>query len=264
MVRIFGFLKMNNMKQIVFFLLLLPGFVSGQTIVSDTAYVVDTVIGGVKYFQEVTAITYDNGQSTMSTGPRLDSVSFVEQAFNSARSAILPVSQAIKLLSQVGESRRRHRYYSDMLQSVTGSDYLTGTQPNGIYQDLVTPFYGGNVWRVFYDSAGVKRSFFVYYITANNIGREITNPVEVINGTEPPALVPGTKDRRIRFFPYTRDLARCNLLLRDQNGALQPHFIPLRDVAAIRTIVDDDGVDTGRTVFVDETMTFTLVRIPPQ
>lgn len=251
------------------FLALLAG---AQTIVSDTAYVKDTTISGVKYFQEVQQVTYDNGASQTNVGQRLDSAEFVRRAFVSAHDAVLPLAEGVRLLANpqsvtlnngAPAGRPTHLYYSGILESVTGSSYqdmaLDTTSGRSYIQD-----YHDNVWRVFYDSAGVAKDFFVYYIPANNVGREITNPSQVINDTEAPAFVPGTQDRRIRFFPYTGFFARATLLVRDGGGSLIPFFTPLKEVRSLRTIVDDEGVDTGRTLFGDSELELRLVRIPIQ
>ncbi len=249
------------MKHLVFLIILFPALLAGQAIVSDTAYVTRDTIEGVTYYQEVRSITYDNGQATTQTGPRLDSTEFVRRAFRDAHDALLPVAEGVRLLASSGDNYRTHRYYSDILAEVTGESYQTGVLPSGKFRDYLSSNYGGNVWRVFYDSAGVRKDFFVYYIAESNIGREITNAAQVINQGVDPVYVPGTADRRIRFFPYNENFSKVTLLVRE-GGGLVPFFVPLLDVRSIQTIVDDEGVDTGRTLFTDAQRQLRLVRVP--
>lgn len=250
------------MKHLIFFLLIFPIALSAQVVVSDTAYVTTDTIEGAVFYQEVRSVIYDNGQATTTTGPRLDSTEFVRRAFRDAHDAMLPVAEGVRLLASAPDNRRLHNYYSDILEQVTGESYLNGVLPGGKLSDYVTDNYAGNVWRVFYDSAGVTRNFFVYYNADNNIGREITNAPQVINQGADPVYVPGTADRRIRFFPYNEQFSRVTLLVRNAQGALSPFFVPLAEVRSIQTIVDDQGRDTGRTLFTDAERSVRLVRVP--
>jgi len=199
---------------ILFLLFFISAIASAQEIVSDTAYVQDTVINDVKYFQEVAITTFDNGASQTKVGPpRLDSATFVQRRFRDAHDAMLPVARGVELLANRPNYFRTHRYYSDMLERITGKSYKVGVI-DGTYDNYITPDYGPAVWRVFYDSAGVTKNFFVYYNDSLNIGREITNAPNVVRG-EAPSFVTPTNDRRIRFFPYETFFSRVTLLVRD-------------------------------------------------
>lgn len=250
------------MKQYVFLFafLFLSIACRAQVVVTDTAYVTRDTIAGVVYFQEVRQVEYDNGQSNITTGERLDSAEFVRRAFRDAHDAMLPVAQATQVLALSGDNRRVHNYYSDILEDVTGQDYSTGVLEGGKFQNYIREYEA--VWRVFYDSAGVTKDFYVYYNDSLNVGREILNPAAVIAGSAPQYVV-ATKDRRIRFFPYESFFARLTLLVRS-GAQLVPFYTPLLETRSIRNIVNEAGVDTGRTLWTDANLECRLVRIPIQ
>lgn len=252
------------MKHILFLFLLLPALAFGQQIVRDTAYLKDTTIAGMRYYQEVRVIAYDNGQSSTQTGPRLDSAEFVRRAFRDAHDAMLPVAEGVRLLTLAGDNRRTHQYYSGILQAVTGQNYRDGVLEGGKFTNYIRNYRA--VWRVFYDSLGTQRDFYVFYNDTLNVGREITNPAAVIAGGAP-VYVPSNRDRRIRFFPYETFFAQVTVLVRNAQNALTPLFAPLPEVRESLSIVDDTGADTGRRLWLSVNRTgltppARLVKIP--
>ena len=244
------------MKYLTFLFLFASVSVFAQEVTNSEAYIQDTVIDGVKYFQKVIITEYDDGARNEKVGPRRDSAEFFSRAYRDAHDAVLPVAEGVRLLANRPTYMQTHRYYSDMLDSLTGKNYSELAT-----ERYISPAYGPAVWRVFYDSAGVTRNFFVYYNDSLNIGREITNAAQVIRG-ENPAFVPGTQDRRIRFFPYETFFARVTLLVRDEQGSLKGFFVPLPEVRKIKEIANDAGVNTGRSLWTDKDRAIRLVRIP--
>lgn len=253
------------MKHVLFLFLLLPVLAFSQQVTRDTAFVRTTAISGVTYYQEVREITYDNGQSSIQTGPRLDSAEFVRRAFRDAHDAMLPVAEGVRILAQAPEQRRTFQYYSNILLQVAGQNYVNGVLQGGKFQNYISAYEA--VWRVDYDSSGTQRSFFVFYNDSTNVGLEISNASQVINSTANPAFVPAARRRQIQFLPYETFFAQVQLTLRNAQGQPVAQYQPRVEVREIASVVDDNGIDTGRRIWTSIAQTgrpapIRLVKIP--
>lgn len=250
---------------IIFLFLVLAVSVAGQQVVFDTIIVKDTIINGMKKFQTITDTQYDNGQRDYKESPREDSAVFVRNAFRDAHDPMMSVAEGTRLLVLAPEFRRQHLYWSKVLELVTGQNYRAGVLEGGKFRNYISA-YGDAVWRVFYDSLGTQRDFYVYYDDSLNVGREITNAPQVITGAAP-VYRQSNRDRRIRFFPYESFFAQVTVLVRNAQNALIPLFTPLVEVRESLSIVDDAGVDTGRRLWLSVNRTgatppVRLVKIP--
>lgn len=232
---------MKRIFILISFFALLATISRGQSIVRDVQYRVTTVIDSVTYYQECRLIEYSDGRKEDICQPRVDSVQYIANLFRDAKQAKDIEQDAITRIINSTTQAAQFLRNSNLLDSLTNENYFQHADRRYLSAFINT------LWR-FRETA--TDSVFFMHVNQNGIGRQANitlNPREKTFTVD--SYVTGGESSK--FFLFDTDYFRYNNLW--DYGRV--------DFVQVSSIADDNGLDTGRTLWMDKDRRFSVTKL---
>lgn len=216
-----------------------------QEISKDSVYLEKVVVDSITYYRQFRYIEYDGGGFSHNCSPELiDSTTLAQRVFRDAHQTMRPVAQAYKVTTSIGQFKSAFNNYAAIIDTITG----------GTYFDLSQTRYGAPYDKKVFRLRRLQEDTILLdlYVFKNGVNNLVTRESDIVfnnqDKTFTRTFVGGGFSSRVLL--YETDYMKINSL----DGNLFLEFVRF-------PIVDDNGLESGRYVWRDTTLSYVMIEM---